>query len=122
MDEPTYTKESADALLPEITDRIEQMRIALTEAARQSENVAPHVGGNGGAKAPDEWMRATRRLETHSKWFAERGIVLRDVQEGIIDFPGVIDGEEVFLCWRVGEAEVGFWHPTDTGFAGRQPL
>lgn len=122
MDEPAYTKQSADALLPEITDRIEEMRIALAEAARQAEDVAPHVGGNGGAKGPDEWMRATRRLEAHSKWFADRRIVLRDVQEGIIDFPGVIDGEEVFLCWKMGETEVGFWHPTETGFSGRQPL
>ena len=52
----------------------------------------------------------------------EWGIELRDIATGLIDFPGKISGEQVWLCWRLGEAEVGYWHPTDEGFSGRLPL
>ena len=49
-------------------------------------------------------------------------IVLRDVDRGLIDFPSIRDGEEVYLCWLVDEDEIGFWHAPDAGFAGRRPL
>ena len=49
-------------------------------------------------------------------------IVLRDVDRGLIDFPALRQGEEVYLCWLVDEDEIGFWHRLDAGFAGRRPL
>ena len=48
--------------------------------------------------------------------------LLRDIEQGLIDFPGTRDGKEVFLCWRMGEDAVNYWHDPDTGFAGRRPL
>jgi hypothetical protein len=50
------------------------------------------------------------------------GIILRDVESGLVDFPAERDGNEVYLCWRLGEDHVGYWHPPETGFAGRRPL
>jgi hypothetical protein len=50
------------------------------------------------------------------------GIQVRDPQTGLIDFLSERDGEEIFLCWRLGEDAVAWWHPIDSGFAGRQPL
>jgi hypothetical protein len=52
----------------------------------------------------------------------ERGIVLRDLDRGLVDFPSLRDGREIFLCWQEGEDEVAFWHEVDAGFAGRRPL
>jgi hypothetical protein len=49
-------------------------------------------------------------------------IVLRDVDRGLVDFPSLRDGEEVYLCWLVDESEIGFWHEPEAGFAGRRPL
>ena len=49
-------------------------------------------------------------------------IVVRDVERGLVDFPALRDGEEVYLCWLVDEDEIGFWHGLDAGFAGRRPL
>jgi hypothetical protein len=49
-------------------------------------------------------------------------IVLRDFETGLVDFPAVISGEEVYLCWRLGEPDVAYWHRPDEGFGGRHPL
>ncbi len=49
-------------------------------------------------------------------------IVLRDIETGLIDFPALVAGRQVWLCWRLGEDAVGYWHELDTGFASRQPL
>jgi hypothetical protein len=52
----------------------------------------------------------------------QSGIVLRDIDRGLVDFPALIDGREVLLCWELGEEEVAYWHDLDTGFDGREPL
>ena len=49
-------------------------------------------------------------------------VVLRDIDRGLVDFPSIRDGEEVYLCWLVEEPEIGYWHEPDAGFAGRRPL
>ena len=117
-----HTKESADALLPEIRRRLTEMQNAYEQASESSANVAPKVGANGADSHPGQWMKATRRLEEHSRWFADNSIILRDVMNGIIDFPSSRNGEEILLCWKLGEDEVGFWHYPDSGFASREPL
>jgi hypothetical protein len=50
------------------------------------------------------------------------GITLRDIGEGLVDFPALVNGRQVWLCWRLGEDTVEYWHSIDTGFSGRQPL
>src|SRR5581483_7805155 len=53
---------------------------------------------------------------------AERGVQVKDVDEGLVDFPALRRGETVLLCWRLGEDEVSYWHTLEAGFAGRRPL
>jgi hypothetical protein len=50
------------------------------------------------------------------------GITLRDIGEGLVDFPALVNGRQVWLCWRLGEDAVEYWHSIDTGFSDRQPL
>ena len=50
------------------------------------------------------------------------GITLRDIERGLIDFPALVGGRQVWLCWQLGEADVAFWHELETGFGGRRPL
>jgi hypothetical protein len=52
----------------------------------------------------------------------ERGLVVRDINRGLVDFPAIIDGEEAYLCWQAGEERVAFWHDMESGFVGRRPL
>jgi hypothetical protein len=62
------------------------------------------------------------QMQADVAWLDERGIVLRDIPTGLIDFPALVSGRQAWLCWRLGEDRVGFWHDTDEGFAGRRPL
>jgi hypothetical protein len=66
--------------------------------------------------------RDARRLEEYVDELQELGVEAKGAVEGLIDFPAMIDGRVVYLCWKLGEAEVMHWHELDAGFAGRQPL
>ena len=50
------------------------------------------------------------------------GVLVKDLDRGLVDFPALRDGEEVLLCWQVGEGEIAYWHGLEEGFAGRKPL
>ncbi|MGA1981497.1 MAG: DUF2203 domain-containing protein [Acidobacteriaceae bacterium] len=52
----------------------------------------------------------------------EIGVQVKDLEQGLLDFPCVMDGKTVLLCWKLGEKEIGYWHSTEDGFAGRKPL
>jgi len=52
----------------------------------------------------------------------ERGILAKSIQHGLVDFPYILEGREVYLCWHSGEQEIKSWHEVDTGLVGRQPL
>jgi hypothetical protein len=69
-----------------------------------------------------DWFRAQESLKTELLWLADRGILLRDPETGLIDFPARRDGHRVFLCWRLGEDRVAWYHDEQTGFSGRRPL
>jgi len=61
-------------------------------------------------------------LQAGAAALAEREVVLRDLDRGLVDFPTIRDGREVYLCWIEGEPDIGFWHELDAGHAGRQEL
>ena len=58
----------------------------------------------------------------HVSAIAAAGVELKSIEDGLIDFPTHIDGVAAYWCWRVGEADIGWWHPRDTGIAGRRPI
>jgi hypothetical protein len=96
-------------------------RDRLTDAdARQA--LAGGSPGNGGGRAGRQVGEAFLELRASAAALAERDIVLRDLDRGLVDFPAVRDGREVYLCWVEGEPDIEFWHDLDAGFAGRQPL
>ena len=84
---------------------------------------------NGGG-AVDEQLTTRRRdldktsrlIEERIQPIYERGILVKSIQHGLVDFPSIREGREVYLCWHAGEPEIQSWHQVDVGFAGRQPL
>jgi hypothetical protein len=91
----------------------------VAEAREEREGAAERVEGNGHAPA----VQAGRGLRAAVEELTDQGIVLRDVDAGLVDFPARLDdGREYLLCWVLGEPEVAFWHWPDAGFAGRRPL
>ena len=123
VDERSYTVEEADAMLPELRDRLERIRGARQAMLRAAELVRERVvEDGGGAHAGGEDWDAPATLRRDIERLATEGLLLRDPETGLVDFPAEREGERVYLCWRLGEDRVGHWHPLDTGFAGRRPL
>lgn len=122
-DERLYTVEEADAALPELRGRLERIRRARQAMLREAQLVREKVvEDGGGADAGRGYWESTATLRTEIERLATDGILLRDPETGLVDFPAEREGEHVYLCWRLGEERVGHWHPLDTGFAGRRPL
>lgn len=122
MSERLFTVEEANVLLPQLVPLLEALRDAQRAMAERQDDVLSSATGNGGGSAGKEFLEAS---QTAGRTLAEinaLGIQVRDPEAGLIDFPSERDGEEIFLCWRLGEDAVAWWHPTDSGFAGRQPL
>jgi hypothetical protein len=119
-----FTREEANGLLPQLTELLAQLREArdeLTdvEAHEALGEAAPtNGGGEEGRQVGIAFLEVRRLLET----VEQAEIVLRDIDRGLVDFPALIDGREVYLCWELGEDEVGYWHDLEGGYGGREPL
>ncbi|MGH2636749.1 MAG: DUF2203 domain-containing protein [Actinomycetota bacterium] len=118
-----YTVEEADRMLPELRERLPRIRDARQRLLRGAELVKERVAADGGgASGGREYWEAQTTLRAEIEQLAEENVVLRDPETGLVDFPGERDGRRVWLCWRLGEERVAYWHELDTGFIGRQPL
>ena len=122
IDERRYTVEEANALLPELRERLARVRESRQALIRASKRITAAVATDGGGVDGKGWFDARRTLRDEVEWLAAQDILLRDSETGLIDFPAERDGEEVYLCWRLGEDEVGWWHDVTTGFIGRKRL
>ncbi len=119
-----YTVEEANAALGWVAERLDAMRGArdrLTdeEARKALTESAPENGGGAPGLVVSEGFLVLR--ETLAE-LQDAEVVLRDLDRGLVDFPALRDGREVYLCWVEGEDEIGFWHGPDAGYAGREPL
>lgn len=121
-EERTYTPEEADALLPDLRARLERIRTNRQVMLRAAERIRGQVTADGGGHFGNDYWEATRALKADVEHLAAANVLLRDAETGLIDFPGVHEGRPVFLCWRLGEERVGFWHEVESGFLGRKPL
>jgi hypothetical protein len=122
MTERLFTRDEADAELDELRRRLPELEEARQRLIDTARTITDAVASDGGGVEGSEWFRAQRILKDGLEWLAERGILLRDPQTGLVDFPADVDGRRVFLCWRLGEDEVAWYHDEDSGFAGRRPL
>jgi hypothetical protein len=120
--ERLFTLEEANAELEELRARLPRLREARQRMIDTSERISSAVDVDGGGVEGSDWFRANESLKAELVWLADRGILIRDPDTGLIDFPAERDGRRVFLCWRLGEDRVGWYHDEQTGFAGRQPL
>jgi hypothetical protein len=119
-----FTLDEARAELPWAAERLAAMRAArdrLTDAETQRA-LTERSASNGGGRPGRHVGEAFLELQAGARAFDDRGIVLRDLDRGLIDFPSIREGREVYLCWVDGEPDIGFWHELDAGYAGRQPL
>jgi hypothetical protein len=138
-----FTVEQANSTLPlvrRIVEDIVREHRRWQEKILELELVASNAAGArvpgkepappAPAAPPDERVAAIERdamaiardIDAFERELEELGISLKDRRLGLIDFPGEVDGRRVWLCWRLGETSVQYWHDLDSGYAGRQPL
>jgi hypothetical protein len=120
--ERRFSVEEADAMLPDLRVALERMREARQIILASAEKVQAAVTRNGGGPQGREYSDAMRLLRSEVERLSGEGIVLRDVETGLVDFPATREGRLVYLCWRLGEDSVRFWHDVEAGFGGRRPL
>jgi hypothetical protein len=126
-----FSLAEANALLPRLTREFELIRQLRSEARdNRAELLRLETKGksNGRDVASDIRERQQRldeigaRVKAILDGISALGCEIKDVDQGLVDFPSLRDGQTVYLCWKVGEETIGYWHELSTGFAGRQPL
>lgn len=119
-----YTIEQANAAIGWVRERIERMRTAREQLGDEEARAAlsEAAPGNGGGEPGMVVSEAFLDLRNALLELHEMDIVLRDLERGLLDFPALREGREVYLCLEDGEDEVGFWHDIEAGYGGRQPL
>lgn len=124
MPEKFYSVDEANALVPKLKPVLERIRKTQVTLAQDKTVAAMRekAAQNGGGLPGRHLSELTKTLDRDLRQLQEWGIVLRDPNIGLIDFFHQREGETVFLCWKLGEARVEWWHPLETGIAGRQRL
>ena len=127
-----FTPEEANAALGDVRPLVERMverRHAHVDALARQEELEGRIRGNGGGIPPAELAEAAAHVDREARELArivdelvEYGVEVKDLDEGLVDFPALRRGETVLLCWKLGETGITHWHGTDEGFAGRKPI
>jgi hypothetical protein len=121
-EERLFTVEEANAALPDVRRALTRLREARETVLHGAERVREGAPANGGGQEGSAYWEALRTLRHEVEALAARGIILRDAESGLVDFPARREGRVVQLCWQLGEDRVGHWHEVDAGFPNRKPL
>jgi hypothetical protein len=127
-----FTVEQANAALPLVRAIVTDLAALAREVIERRERVSVLLAGRDRkardvysdelAAAEQELEKDTERLQEYVAELRALGIEPKNGPEGLVDFPSMLDGREVYLCWKLGEPEVLHWHELEAGFLGRQPL
>ncbi len=120
-----FSVEEANQVVRQIQpllSKILEIRQRVLERRPELIPLLQKVRGNGGNRQASELVDEFRRLEELVELIQASGAIVKDINQGLIDFPHWRDGREVYLCWQFGEDEIRYWHEIDAGYAGRQPL
>jgi hypothetical protein len=119
-----YTLDEASELLPRVVELIARLRTARDQLGdREAREALTEAGPtNGGGEPGRTVSEAFVQLRDAVAELQELEVVLRDLDRGLLDFPSLRDGREVYLCWQDGEDAIRFWHEPEAGFAGRRPI
>lgn len=119
-----YTRDEAQALLPQLRTwlkRLNQLRHDLDRSDKRMASLM-HPGNDLGGDIVNKWIRTLAEMQELLGEFQQREIQVKDLERGLLDFPAILGGKEVFLCWELDEETVEFWHDLDTGYSGRERL
>jgi len=122
LSDKRYSVEEANELLAHLAPTLVELREKYERATEVRAAMAAAAVTNGWSSKREKWSALLGRVGELVDRLGSWGIELRDIATGLVDFPAVVEGEDAYLCWRLGEPEVRYWHPIGEGFAGRRPL
>ena len=119
-----YTVEEAHALIPQLREWLDELSRLRQRVNQADQRLSPMLatGSDAGGDFVNAWIRDLCGIKRLLAIFQHREIQLKDLERGLIDFPALIAGREVFLCWERDEERIEYWHELETGFAGREKL
>lgn len=129
----TFTLSEAQTLLPVLEALLRKAQAAGIKASELESDMQEltqriflsggmHVNVVQAARRRAEREKALQEARDTLLEIDEIGVQVKDLEKGLLDFPCMVDGQTVLLCWKLGEKEIGFWHTSEDGFSGRKPL
>ena len=119
-----YTRDEARALLPQVREWLATLNRLRAEVERYDQRLSGlnAAGQDTGGETVNHWIRALAGMQEILAGFQQRQIFVKDLTRGLVDFPTIRGGKEVFLCWESDEDDIEFWHDLETGYGGREKL
>lgn len=120
-----FTLDEARARLPFLRktfQSIQRNKAAMEEAEVILKKTHEQTGGDLGGALVESFLESLAAVRDGLLAIAQQGIQIKDIDRGLVDFPSLRDGREVFLCWELDEDDIEFWHDLDAGYAGRERL
>ena len=123
--ERIFTLSEANRLIPQLEDHlgaVKRAKAILVRIKGEIKRAAGKAQFGGGTYAGRHYIGALEQISEQLRAIQELGVLVKDLDMGLCDFPYRLNDRIVYLCWKRGETEIKWWHEVDTGFASRQPL
>ena len=120
-----FTLDEANAFVPQLLDlvpRIQNLSVSLNKDFPDIKNAREKAKWNGGSDQGVDYLNAVLKYNDLMHRIEGMGCEVKGIREGLVDFPSLREGREVYLCWRMPEKEILFWRDLNTGFSGRKPI
>ena len=105
-----------------LMDEVQAIRQKILANQPEAWPAIEKSAGNGGNRALSNMVQDFEKFDALVHLIQDTGVLIKDINIGLLDFPALRDGREVYLCWQYGEGEIAFWHEVEAGFAGRQSI
>jgi hypothetical protein len=125
MEDRIFTLSEAQGLIPQLRSLIEEISETwnrIRELNPDIQKARDAAAFDGFSKSGVEYVEAVSHLMLLIHQVKDMGVILKDAEKGLCDFPYMRQGKVVYLCWQLGEERIEYWHDIETGFAGREPL
>ena len=113
--------ETLNSIRP-LMDEVQRIRQNILQKQPEAWTAIEKSVGNGGNRTLSKMIQDFEKLDALVHRIQDTGVLIKDINTGLLDFPALRNGQEVYLCWQYGEDDIAYWHEVDAGYAGRQPI
>jgi hypothetical protein len=124
-EERTFTPAEANQLIPQLEGLLKEIKknqLCINGMRHEIKKAGDNAMANGGSPCGPRYILTFERIIKSVETIQDMGVVVKDMEQGLCDFPCFFQGRMIYLCWKLGESEVQWWHEINTGFQGRQPI